>query len=413
MKHLNKYVQSSPFILTGLFIGLFLGWLIFHSNENKTVMHEHSAVKTIQTVWTCSMHPQIRKTAPGLCPICGMDLIPLVQKSTPVDSNAISFTKEAAALANVLTTKVSRQNPIQEIRLSGKIQMDERLLQTQTSHIAGRIEKLMINFTGETIRKGQTLALIYSPELVTAQQELLEAAKDKDSHSDIYEASKERLRLWKLSEKQINAIELSGKVKNTVEIVSNFSGFVTTRRVNNGDYVEAGTALLEVADLSRLWVMFDAYESDLPFLHIGNTISFSLQAMPGEQFSGKIGYIDPIMDPISRVSKVRVEVNNPSGKFKPGMFTTGIITSKSTRYRNPLVIPVAAVLWTGKRSVVYVRIPDSEEPIFKLRKVELGPKFGENFVVLGGLSEGEEVVTQGAFSVDAASQLEGKPSMMD
>ncbi len=183
-------------------------------------------------------------------------------------------------LANVLTSVVTRQKPVKEVRLYGKVQADERLLQSQVAHISGRIEKLLVNFTGEVVQKGQTLAVIYSPEIVTAQQELLEAAKTKQGQPEIYEAAKERLRQWQLSESQINSIENSGNIQNNVEIVSDISGIITARRVNNGDYVNQGTVLFDVADLSRVWVLFDAYESDLQFLRKGDNLEFTVQALP-------------------------------------------------------------------------------------------------------------------------------------
>ena len=411
-----KHILSRQYVRYGLFIlgGILLGWLFFHSSENKSEdKHEHATHEREATVWTCSMHPQIRRSEPGKCPICGMDLIPLVQKNAPSDSGDIQFTNEAAALANVLTSVVSRQKPVKDIRLYGKVQIDERLLQSQTSHVTGRIEKLLVNFTGESVQKGQTLAIVYSPELVTAEQELLESAKAKESQPEIYQAAKDRLRQWKLTEHQISAIEKSGKVKENIEVVSNTTGVVIAKRVNNGDYVGQGTVLYDVANLSRLWVMFDAYESDLPFLRKDDPIAFTLQAMPGMNFTGKVLFIDPFIDPTTRVSKVRVEISNQSGRLKPEMFATGIVHANVSAYKDKLVIPGSAVLWTGKRSIVYVKQPNSENPVFKLREVELGPALGGSYLIVHGLREGEEIVTQGAFNVDAAAQLEGKPSMMD
>jgi len=405
----NKYVLYSLFTLGGLL----LGWLFFHSSHKTETKQEQTVEAEKATIWTCSMHPHIRMDAPGKCPICGMDLIPLAQNDSPVDADAIHLSKDAAELANVLTSIVSTQTPIKDVRLYGKVQADERLLQSQVAHIPGRIEKLLVNFTGEGVRKGQTLALIYSPELVTAQQELLEAAKTKQAQPDIYEAAKEKLRQWKLTDAQINNIETSGSVQNNFEVVSNTTGIVTARRVNNGDHIAQGTVLYDIADLSSVWLMFDAYESDLPFLTKGDNISFSVQALPGIDFSGSIIFIDPVIDPVTRVSKVRLEISNTSGKLKPEMFATGIVNANLAEYKNNFIIPRSAVLWTGKRSIVYVKQPNTDEPIFKIREIELGPMLGNSYVVINGLTEGEEIVTQGTFSVDAAAQLEGKPSMMN
>lgn len=410
-----KKIFSNPYFRYGIFIvvGIVLGWIFFHSPDKSEMVHNQSSEESKSQIWTCSMHPQIRKSEPGKCPICGMDLIPLVQNESPEDSGAIHFTKEAAELANVLTSVVSRQKPIKEVRLYGKVQADERLIQSQVAHVPGRIDKLMVNFTGELIHRGQTLAMIYSPELITAQQELLEAAKTKALQPEIYEAAKERLSQWKMTDQQISAIENSGKVQNSIEIESNTSGIVTAKRVNTGDHVGEGSVLYEISDLSHVWVLFDAYESDLPFLNKGNKITFSVQALPETKFTGDIAFIDPVIDPLTRVAKVRIEINNQSGKLKPEMYVTGIVEANLNKYNDKLVIPRSAVLWTGKRSIVYVKLPGTDAPVFKIREIGLGPTLGNSYVVTDGLKEGEEIVTEGAFSVDAAAQLEGKPSMMD
>lgn len=405
----NKYVRSALFVLAGLL----LGWLIFSVPRRCSAKHDKETAQDKDQIWTCAMHPQIRMHAPGKCPICGMDLIPLSQNNTTYDAAAVHLTKEAAALANVLTTIVSKQDAVKEIRLYGKVQVDERLQQSQVAFISGRIEKLYVNFTGDYIQKGQPLASIYSPALVTAQQELLEAAKSKQSQPAIYEAVKDKLRLWKLTDAQIAAIEKSDTVHQNIDVLATTTGVVISHNVKKGDYISQGTVLCDVADLSNLWVLFDAYESDLPFIAKGDRLDFTVDAVPGKTFSGKIILIDPVIDPISRVAKARVEISNKDGRLKPEMFATGIIHADLSQYRNHIIIPASAVLWTGKRSIVYVRQPGSDDPVFKLRQIELGPRLSSSYVVLSGLNEGEVIVTQGAFAVDAAAQLDGKASMMN
>ena len=409
-----KKIFSNTFVRYSLVAlgGLLLGWIFFHSSHKTDVKETKVVQAPKKTVWTCSMHPQIRMDHSGKCPICEMDLIPLVQNNSTVDSNAVHFTKESAELANVQTTVVTRQKPVREVRLYGKVQADERLFQNQVSHISGRIEKLYINFTGELVHKGQTLALVYSPELVTAQQELLETVKSKQSQPEMYEAAKERLRQWKLSDKQLENIEVSGKILKNIEINSETTGIVTARRVNTGDYINQGSVLFDISDLSSVWVSFDAYEGDLTVLAEGSRISFTVQALPNNTFSGKIVFIDPVLDPVNRTSKIRVEINNKEGKLKPEMFATGIIKANLSKQENSIVIPRTAVLWTGKRSLVYVK-QGTDEPSFSMREIELGEMLGSSYVVTKGLTEGEEIVTQGTFSVDAAAQLDGKPSMMN
>jgi len=407
------FAQKSVRYSLILVAGFFLGWLFFHSPARIEVEHDHTTETAKESIWTCSMHPQIRMHEPGKCPICGMDLIPVKQGGTPIDPGAIQMTNEAVQLANVLTSEVTTQNPVKEVRLYGKVQADERLLQSQVSYLPGRIEKLYVNFTGEEVRKGQPLAVIYSPDLITAQQELLETVKVKQTQPMLYQAAKDKLHQWKLTDSQIEAIESSGKVKDNFEVYANTSGIVSALRVNNGDFVSSGSVLFEVADLSKVWVMFDAYESDLPYLSKGQKIEFTLQALPGINYSGNVDFIDPVIDPFTRVARVRVEISNHGGKLKPEMFATGFVKANLTAYKDKMVIPRSAVLWTGKRSVVYVKQTDTDEPVFKIREIELGPMLGNSYVVVNGLSEGEEIVTQGAFSVDASAQLEGKPSMMN
>ena len=409
-----KRIFSSHYFRYALFaiVGLFFGWIIFHSPDKKEERKDVAAQVSQSTIWTCSMHPQIRKPDPGKCPICGMDLIPLKQGGTELDTLSIHLSQEAAQLANVQTSVVARQSRQMEVRLYGKVQPDERLLQSQVAYITGRIEKLMVNYTGETVRKDQPLALIYSPDLVTAQQELLEASSLKKSQPEIYEAAKDKLRQWKLTDRQISAIESRNSVENNIEITATTSGIVTAKNVNKGDYIAQGTVLFEIADLSRVWVMFDAYESDLPFIKRGDMLSFFIQALPDRNLTGIISFIDPVLDPNTRTASVRVEMGNLDGKFKPEMFASAIIRASLSQYSNKLVIPRSAVLWTGKRSIVYVKQPGTDEPIFRMRTIEIGPLLANSYVVESGLSEGEEIVTQGTFSVDAAAQLEGKPSMM-
>lgn len=410
-----KKIFKSRYVINGMLLisGIFLGWLFFRSSHEVSEKTEIREQDNKPVIWTCSMHPHIRMEAPGKCPICGMDLIPLGQSTENVDPAAIHFTKEAAALANVVTSVVSKQKPVKQIRLNGKILADERYLQSQVAHFSGRIEKLYVNFTGEFVRKGQVIASLYSPELISAQQELLETFKTKQSQPEIYKAAREKLRQWKLTDSQVDKIEATGNILENMDIVSEMSGVVTEKKVNKGDYVSRGSVFYTVADLSIVWVVFDAYETDLPFLTEGEKIDFTVQALPGKTYSGKIAFIDPVIDPLTRVSKVRLEMRNTDGKFKPEMFVSGIANTNLTGYSDKLLIPGTAVLWTGKRSIVYVKQAGTDEPIFKMREIELGPELGNGYVVISGLNEGEEIVTQGTFSVDAAAQLEGKPSMMN
>ncbi len=413
----HRYVVYGLILATGLFLGrLIFGGAPHHQQEVVEHLHEEGSEEHSGEIYTCAMHPQIRQNQPGDCPLCGMDLIPL-QMSGSGDSaippEAIQFSEEAIALANIQTTRVSKQNPEKVLRLYGTIQVDERLSQSQTAHVGGRIESLHINFTGETVTQGDPLATLYSPELMSAQQELLEAARMQTVQPALLEAAREKLRLWKISDAQIAAIEQSGKVSSTVEIRANAAGIVVEKRVNQGDYVMPGSVLFTLANLSQVWALFDAYESDLPFLKVGNRVDFTLQALPGKTFSGRIAFIDPMLDKTTRTAKVRVETANPGLQLKPEMYANAVITAPLPSFTHQIVIPKSALLWTGKRSIVYVKQPDTTTPAFMLHEIELGPSLGDSYVVLSGLQEGDEVVTQGTFIVDASAQLEGKRSMMN
>ena len=268
-----------------------------------------------------------------------------------------------------------------------------------------------MEFTGEEVRAGQTLATIYSPELFTAQQELLQAINMQQPQ--LVQAAREKLLLWNMTAAQIDEIQKSGKASPMVEIKSNTSGIVTAKRVNRGDYIFQGAVLFDIANLSRVWAMFDAFEVDLPFLNKGDRVEFTLPAFPGKQFTGKISFVDPIINATTRTARVRVDVANPGLELKPEMYATAKVDAPLKNYKNMIVVPQTAVLWTGKRSIVYVRQPDTSMPTFQMREVELGPALGGAYVVIKGLSDGEEIVTDGVFSIDASAQLEGKVSMMN
>lgn len=403
-------------MLATLAVGLALGWLIFGGSGNNTGdKHEHEMQEVAgETTWTCSMHPQIRQPEPGDCPICGMDLIPLEEEeSSGINPNAIRMSPTAMQLANIETAVVGSMDPVKKLRLDGKVQEDERLVFSQSTHIPGRIEQLKVNFTGDYVEKGQAIASVYSPDMVTAQQELFEAQKIKDSQPQLFEAAKEKLKNWKLTDEQINGILSSGTARETFNIRSDVSGYVTQKMVNLGDYVSRGQSIYEIADLSKVWIQFDVYESDMPWIKKADKVSFTVQSLPGETFEGTIDYLDPVIDPKTRVAKARVVMPNPELRLKPEMFVTGTVEAKLPQRNNAVVIPKTSVMWTGERSVAYVKTSTDQGVYFQLRDVELGPALGESYIVEDGLEVGEEIAVHGTFSIDAAAQLAGKPSMMN
>ncbi len=393
-----------------LIIGVAIGWVI-NSSSNHSITPSSNQHISETEVWTCSMHPQIRQNEPGDCPICGMELIPVGSDDEGVNPDEIKMSETAMKLANVQTTIVGIGDMEKAVRLNGKVEADERRKSSQAAHLPGRIEQLLVNFTGEVIQRGQTIAQIYSPDLVTAQQELFEANRIKDTQPELYSAAREKLKNWKLTDKQIDAMIASGKPQERFPLLADVSGVVLARRVSVGDYVMRGAPIYDVADLSKVWVLFDVYENDIPWVKKNSTIEFTIQSIPGETFTGKISFIDPIINPLTRVATARVEVPNPGLRLKPEMFASGLVTTK-LKGGAEISVPKTAVMWTGERSVVYVKNTSDAGISFKMNEVTLGPSLGNAYIIKAGLTPGQEVVTNGTFTIDAAAQLAGKPSMM-
>lgn len=378
--------------------------------------HDHGDNMTsssTEAIWTCSMHPQIRQNEPGDCPICGMDLIQLEQNSSN-DPLVLQMTEEAARLSDIQTTIVGASGSAgsKTLRLSGTVQADERLASSQVAHVPGRIEKLYVTFTGEQVNKGQKLADLYVPELITAQRELLEALKLADVSPGLLTAARNKLRYWKIPEVTINRIEEEGIIQETFTVLADESGVVTNKMVAVGDYVRQGEPLFALVNLSKVWVLFEAYEDDLANLKLGDRIEFTTPAIPNRTFNARITFIDPAINPRTRTASLRTEVDNQQRLLKPEMLVYGNLLQTAGTSAT-LMIPKSAVLWTGPRSVVYVKMPDATVPSFQFREVEVGEAVGSFYQVTSGLASGEEVVTYGSFAIDAAAQLNNQASMMN
>ncbi len=410
--------KSTAYIALALLLGFALGFFVKPTGKMEKGQTIDIQAQESETIWTCSMHPQIRQPEPGQCPICGMDLIPLDETATNDDGIRLEMSPEAVKIAQIQTSPVGSAAGTESregLKLDGKITIDERRLSTQTTHLNGRIEKLYISFTGERVRRGQRLAEIYAPDLISAQRELQEAKQLAQEQPELLEAARNKLRYWKLSEEQIAALENGGDILERFPIYADHSGVITKRLIAVGDYVKTGEALYEVADLSRLWVVFDAYESDLPKLRIGQTIEFTTPALPDQTFTAKISYIDPVVNPQTRSTAVRAEVLNARQLLKPEMLVQGKLQTKlaGLSANGNLLVPKTAVLWTGPRSVVYVQVADEPAPAFEFKEVSLGERIGNMYEIKKGLNKGDRVVTYGAFSIDAAAQLNNQSSMMN
>jgi Cu(I)/Ag(I) efflux system membrane fusion protein len=412
------------YIAIAIIIGLGAGWLIFGNGSSDTMankdisdmsdQHDHSGESADQ-MWTCSMHPQIMQPEAGDCPICGMDLIPAETGAEGLAANEIKMTENAMALANIQTIIVGNAETSDDdgmIFLSGKIAANEENNTVQSSYFKGRIEQLNVNYEGQQVNRGQLLATIYAPDLVAAQQELITAASLKASQPALYKAVRNKLKNWKLSDTQINAIEESGSVRENFPIYATVSGTVSEVMAAQGDYVNQGQPIVKLSNLNSVWAEFDAYENQIAQFNIGQKINITTNAYPNKEFEGTISFIDPILNDATRTVTVRATLLNRDNLFKPGMFVTGKVKGATQTIENTLTVPASAVLWTGERSLVYVKT-NPNEPVFEMREVTLGNRSGETYQVSSGLNNGDEIVTNGTFTVDAAAQLQGKKSMMN
>lgn len=432
--------------------------------------HGHAVAE----VWTCSMHPQVRLPEAGQCPICFMDLIPVGAPMDDVDETRLTMSPSALKLAEVRTAEVVREYPEMELRLVGKVDVDETRVRTLAARTGGRLDRLYVDYTGVNVREGDHLVWMYSPELVAAQEELLQAlhASTELERSGVgtlretavgtVQAARDKLRLLGLTPAQIAALEDSREVKDHLTIYSPIDGVVLEKLADQGSYVKTGDPIYRLADLSHVWVRIDAYESDLSWLRFGQLVTFTAEAWPGREFTGRISFIDPVLDSGSRTAKVRVNLDNTDRLLKPGMFVRAVVHPRiasggrvmaadlrgkwispmhpevvkdgpgpcdvcgmdlvpaeemgyaieSEDAPAPLVIPATAPLITGRRAVVYVQVPDADRPTFEGREVVLGPRASDHYVVVEGLGEGERVVVNGAFKIDSAMQIQARPSMM-
>ncbi|MBL7052257.1 MAG: efflux RND transporter periplasmic adaptor subunit [Candidatus Marinimicrobia bacterium] len=392
-------------IIGAIIVLLFAFWL--GSFTGGTNSKNHTEHKDEQATWTCSMHPQIQLPEFGQCPICFMDLIPL-NADNSVSSTELKMSESAMKLAEIQTTKIGVSAAEKEIRLVGKLDFAETEIRRISAWTNGRIEKLNANFIGKEIDKNEQLMRIYSPELIAAQEEFLQSLGTSRE-----KVASEKLLLLGITKSQIKHIKSQNSVMQTVEIVSPISGVLIEKFVSEGDYVKTGKPLFTMVNMESLWLNLEAHEQDIDGLKIGQLLEFSLKSFPGESFPGQIDFIEPTVE-TTRTTKIRVNVKNENLRLKAGMFATAIVKIPiQINGKNPLLVPASAVMQTGERAIVYVQNPDSDEPIFALREIKISTKVGDKFVVLDGLSEGELVVTNGAFKIDSAMQLEAKPSMMD
>lgn len=477
MRPTNKVLIISGAVLLLLAIGrASSGW--GGASDPKTDEHVHEggdgAEASAAALWTCPMHPQIKLPDFGGCPICGMDL---VQMTGGGDDNPRQLVMSPASkeLARVVSAPVMRKNVTRPVRMVGKVDYDETAIRTISAWVPGRIDRLYVDYTGVRVSEGDHLVWLYSPDLLSAQEELLSARTRlkttagesstflASSNADAYTSARDKLLLWGLTEEQVVEIEERGTAADRVMLTSPSTGVVIDKMLDEGAYVQTGTHIYRIANLSQLWLKLDAYEQDLAWLRHGQQVVVEVEALPGETFKGSISYIDPYIHEHTRTAKVRVNVDNSHGRLKPGMFVRAVVSARlgvggavldrqlagkwvspmhpeivkdgpgkcdvcgmdlvraedlglvpdaPATSKRPLIVPASAVLVTGKRAVVYVEVPGTEEPTYEGREVVLGPRAGDEYMVLSGLDDGERVVVNGAFRIDSSMQIMAKPSMM-
>jgi Cu(I)/Ag(I) efflux system membrane fusion protein len=425
--------QERPLLATALLlgIGLLLGLMLAGGGETRDAQHVHqhgaradSAGKPIPAgeadgaTYTCSMHPDVKRDQPGQCPVCGMDLVRKAKLSSESgdDAPAGSFrmTKHAAQLARVQTTRVQRSSSAGQLRLYGKIAVHAERRFRETAEVAGRIERLEVAYAGQRVRKGQKIAELYAPALITAQQELQQAHKLADSQPALLAAARRKLRHWQLPPRTIRRLATSDSILTQIPLYAQHTGTITQLNVEAGGHLKQGEALYRGANLGRVWAVLEAYEQDLPHLEVGQPVRLTTEALPRQSFRGTIDFVAPTLREDRRTAEVRTTLANPNGALKPGMLLQARVTTKPATAQQPLTVPASAVLWTGPRSVVYKQVnARGDAPRYQMQEVKLGPRRGEHYVVQAGLEAGQRIVTHGTFMVDAAAQLADQPAMMN
>ncbi|MHB8122163.1 MAG: efflux RND transporter periplasmic adaptor subunit [Desulfuromonadaceae bacterium] len=420
---LNKKI-AIPLVVVILAAAAGGGWYQWQKKQPGKAT-DQKAVQGKQ-LYTCSMHPFIIKDKPGTCPICGMELIKKIegaadgggpqtaeQKQQADMLGHVSLSPTQRVMANVATVAVKQAALNKEINAVGIVQYDQSRQAKVTAWIAGRIDQLHVNRVGDLVSKDKPVAEVYSPDLLATQQEYLLAVKSREQLKNspipsisgngegLVSSAKQRLMLFGVKENQIAELEKAGKPNIRLPIYTPLSGIVIEKMVQQGQYVNTGEPLFNIADLSTVWVEVEVYENEFPNIHVGQQVEIRSQSFPGKPFSGKIAFIYPFLDPKTRTVKARVEMPNPGMKLKPDMFVNAII---KVPLGSTIVVPVTAVIDTGKRQVVWV---ETSTGMFEPRDVQVGQTSNDKIQIMSGLKAGDKVAVSGGYLIDSESQLKG------
>jgi membrane fusion protein, copper/silver efflux system len=464
---MKKWIIYPIIALILVTIGIAIGTSFQSENDNPVV--KTTAEKQM---WTCSMHPAIMLDRPGKCPICYMALIKAEQSKDDSISNTVKLSDSAVKMLQVQTSPVERREIKFSLALVGNIEYDETKTAMISAHFNGRVKKLYLNYVGAPVKKGQAIALFFSPDLVLLKRELQMLIRDykralaggnkreiEDAKQSVL-SIKAKIESWKLNPKQIlDQVNIEGTTP-VMSFPAPISGVVTGKNIVEGQYFKRGDKLMSIADTSVMWAVMDAYETDLPWLRYGQQIEITTEAIPGQVFKGMIAYIAPEVNKNTRTVGIRANVLNPGGQLRSGMFIKAkvhievgaggkpvlaslagkwispmhpeIIKDKpgkcdvcgmqlvpvsslmeavsSKEDKLPLVIPASSILFTGKRSLVYLEI---EKGVYAPRRITLGARTGKYYIVKSGLETGDKVVTHGNFQIDSTAQINRTESMMN
>jgi Cu(I)/Ag(I) efflux system membrane fusion protein len=409
---LLKKILAGILIAVVVIIGGYYGYTRLIKSGNSNI--------TQSQVYTCPMHPQIISDHPGQCPICGMDLVlktsTTEEKTNPDESNPdlnlVKLSPSQQVLANVQTEAVKTRQFSGEKEFNGYIKINEKNTARISTPVMGKITKMYVNFEGESVRAGQPLFELYSPDLVSTQKEFILALENYDrikksgnefataQAKSLVDASRSRLSQWEMTPAQLDEIAKTKEIMQTIKVYSKYSGVITKKYVDPGHWPMAGEIIYDVANLSTVWVIANIYESDVQFIKAGQNAEISSSSYPNETFNAKINFVDPVFDPSSRTLEVRIDVANRNYKLKPDMYVKVKI---NTFYSQNLSVPKNAVIRTGDKDIVYV---EKEKGVYEPRRIKVGYEQDGYFEVLSGLKEGEVVVSSGGFLIDSESQIQ-------
>ncbi len=370
--------------------------------------------------WYDPMHPQYKADKPGKAPDCGMDLVPKYAEEQAVSMapGSVMISSEKQQLIGVRTAEVKRETLVRDLSTTGQVTADETKIAKVHVKISGFIEKVFVDYIGQLVKKGQPLFTLYSPDLVSTQNEYLIAKRGEKTlgaspfaevaqgSQSLLRSTRERLKLWDISDEQIKKLDESGEVSRTLTFYSPIAGFVTDRKAFPQTSVTPDTELYTVSDYSTVWVNADIFEYEVPFVKVGQPAEMQLSYYPGKKWNGRVSFIYPTVDPTTRTVKVRIEFANPDFQLKPQMFAE---VKLKINYGNQIVVPQEAVLDSGKEQRVFVAKGDG---YFEPRKITMGAQVDGKVAVLSGLKAGEIVVTSGNFLVDSESRLKSATGSM-